>query len=35
LGQADECAGIAVALCSDACGYVNGAEIAVAGGMAL
>jgi glucose 1-dehydrogenase len=35
LGQADDCAGIAVALCADACGYVNGAEIAVAGGLAL
>ncbi|MCA3260395.1 MAG: SDR family oxidoreductase [Telmatospirillum sp.] len=35
LGAPEDCAGIAVALCSDSCGYVNGAEIPVDGGMAL
>ena len=35
LGQPDDCAGIAVALCGDACAYVNGAEIPIDGGLGL
>ena len=34
-GTAEDCAGIVVALCSDACAYVTGADIAVDGGMGL
>lgn len=35
IGVTEDCAGIAVALCTDACAYVNGAEIPVDGGMGL
>lgn len=35
LGTPEDCAGLAVALFSDACAYVNGAEIPVDGGMGL
>lgn len=35
LGQPADCAGIAVALCGDACAYINGAEIPVDGGLGL
>ncbi len=35
LGQPDDCAGIAVVLCGDACAYINGAEIPVDGGLGL
>jgi len=35
LGQPDDCAGIAVALCGEACAYINGAEIPVDGGLGL
>lgn len=35
LGQPEDCAGIAIALCGEACGYINGAEIPVDGGLGL
>ncbi|MGX1791055.1 SDR family NAD(P)-dependent oxidoreductase [Bosea sp. NPDC055332] len=35
LGRADDCAGIALLLCSPEGSYINGAEIAVDGGMRL
>ncbi|KAI9030595.1 3-oxoacyl-reductase [Hyaloraphidium curvatum] len=35
LGRADECGGAALFLCSDAAGYVTGADIPVDGGLAL
>lgn len=35
LGQAEDCAGIALLLCSPEGSYINGAEIAVDGGMRL
>lgn len=35
IGVPEDCAGIAVALCTDACAYINGAEIPVDGGMGL
>ena len=34
-GRAEDCAGIVLALCSDACSYVTGADISVDGGMSL
>ena len=34
-GTAEDCAGIVLALCSDACSYVTGADILVDGGMSL
>ena len=34
-GSAEDCAGIVLALCSDACSYVTGADILVDGGMSL
>ena len=34
-GTPEDCAGIVAALCSDACSYVTGADIAVDGGMSL
>lgn len=35
LGRADDCAGIALLLCSPEGSYINGAEIAVDGGLRL
>jgi NAD(P)-dependent dehydrogenase (short-subunit alcohol dehydrogenase family) len=35
IGIPEDCTGIAVALCTDACAYINGAEIPVDGGMGL
>lgn len=35
IGAPEDCAGIAVALCADACAYINGAEIPIDGGMGL
>ena len=34
-GVAEDCAGIVVALCSDACSYVTGADVIVDGGFSL
>jgi NAD(P)-dependent dehydrogenase (short-subunit alcohol dehydrogenase family) len=34
-GVAEDCAGIVVALCSDACAYITGADIPVDGGFSL
>ncbi len=34
-GTSEDCAGIVLALCSDACSYVTGADISVDGGMSL
>ena len=34
-GSAEDCAGIVLALCSGACAYVTGADVAVDGGMSL
>jgi NAD(P)-dependent dehydrogenase (short-subunit alcohol dehydrogenase family) len=35
LGMPEDCVGIAVALCGEACAYINGAEIPVDGGLGL
>ena len=34
-GTPEDCAGIVLALCSDACSYVTGADIPVDGGLSL
>ena len=34
-GTPEDCAGIVLALCSDACSYITGADIPVDGGMSL
>ena len=34
-GTPEDCAGLVLALCSDACAYVTGADIPVDGGLSL